>query len=357
IKLPEVDYSVCGEAEYVFGEMLDRIQDRRPLDDIEGVLTKNNPDKPVKQLMVQNLDELPIIDYKLLPYNKYKSILSQGNPATVMMTSRGCPFNCAYCPQAGTKLRKRDAKLVADEIETYLNLGIKDILFFDELFTLEHKRVKELCDEFLRRKLKFRFNIRTRIKDVNQDIIDLLKKSGCHLIQFGIESGTDRIQKLMNKNLDLEVVRKVISMTRKAGILTYGNFMLGSPSETESEMQQTIDFAIKCKLDFAVFAITLLLPKTDYYEMAFKQNKLKEDFWEKYIANPLQPIENAYWPDFEKGFLEEMDKKAYTQFYFRPWYIWNYLIRILSAGQLRTHSSAAYHILKSFGLRKKLTGK
>ncbi|OGS22734.1 MAG: hypothetical protein A2252_08715 [Elusimicrobia bacterium RIFOXYA2_FULL_39_19] len=356
IKLPEVDYAVCGEADYILGEMLDRIETKKPLDDMEGVLSKTSPNKEVKQLFIDKLDDLPLVDYTLLPYNKYHSILSTNNPVTVMMTSRGCPFKCAYCPQAGTKIRKRNAKIVADEIEQYIKLGIKDILFFDELFTLEHERVKELCDEFLRRNLKFRFHIRTRIRDVNKDIIKLLKKSGCRLIQFGVESGTARIQKLMNKNLDLDKVRQVIKMTRQEGILTYGNFMLGSPTETKEEMQATIDFAKSSRLDFAVFAITLLLPKTEYYNQAAAQGKIKEDFWEKYILNPLVPIDNAYWPDFTKEFLEEMCKKGYNEFYFRPWYIWNYLTRILSPAQLTTHAKAAFHVLKSFSLSK-LTGK
>ncbi len=343
-ELSEVDYAVYGEAEYVFGEMLDRLQQEKVVDDIPGVVSKKNSDKPAVQLTIQNLDELPIPDHKLLPYLKYRSILSKDNPVTVLMTSRGCPFKCSYCPQAGTKLRKRNAKLVADEIQQCLDLGIKDILFFDELFTLEHERVKELCGEFQRRGLKFRWHIRTRIRDVNKEIIELLAKSGCRLIQFGIESGTDRIQKLMNKNLDLQKVLEVVRMTRSAGILTYGNFMLGSPTETKEEMQATIDFAVKLKLDFAVFAITVLLPKTEYYNMGFAQNKIKEDFWEKYIKNPMETIENAYWPDFKKEFLEDMCKKAYLQFYFRPWYVWNYLARIASPRQVMTHFHSAKNI-------------
>ena len=355
IKLAEVDYAVCGEAEYVFGEMLDRLQNKQSLEGMEGVLTKANADLPAKQLLIQNLDDLPPVDYTLLPYNKYRSIMSKGNPVIVMMTSRGCPFHCSYCPQAGTKLRKRNAKLVADEVEQCLKLGIKDILFFDELFTLEHQRVRDLCGEFQKRNLKFRFHIRTRIKDTNQEMIDLLAKSGCHLIQFGIESGTERIQKLMNKNLDLKVVEQVIKMTRKAGILTYGNFMLGSPGETHEEMEATINFSIKLHLDFAVFAITMLLPKTDYYEMAFKQGKITEDFWEKYIADPMVPIKNAYWPDFGIQYLENECKKAYLKFYFRPWFMMDYLLRICSFQQMFIHAKSALAILNNFAFKKMIS--
>lgn len=351
IELKEVDYAVNGEADFVFGEILDRIALGKSVDDLPGVLTKKNLNQPAKQIIVDNLDELPIVNRKLIPYKKYRSILSKSNPITIIMTSRGCVFRCAYCSQAGTKVRKRSTKNVADEIEQCLDLGIKDILFFDELFTIDHKRVKELCEEFISRGLKFRWHVRTRIKDVNREILELMKKAGCRLIQFGIESGTERIQKLMNKNLDLKRVEEVIKMVKDIGILTYGNFMIGSPTETEEEIKKTIDFAIKLDLDFAVFAVTVLLPKTEFYNMAFREGKIKIDFWEEYVKNPLIPIENAYWPDFDKEYLDNLCKEAYLKFYFRQRYIWNYISRVASLQQFISHFRSAVNVFFEFKMK------
>ncbi len=352
INWPEVDIAVCGEAEYALSEVLDRLEKKKPIDDIPGVLTKNNSGQPFCRLFIDDINNLPIVNRKLLPYRKYWSILSKSNPVTVMMTSRGCPFNCAYCPQAGTKVRKRSAKNVADEIQQCLDLGINDILFFDELFTLEHDRVKELCDEFISRGLKFRWHIRTRIKDVNKEIIYLMKKAGCRLIQFGIESGTERIQKIMHKNLDLNKVREVIKMVRDAGILTYGNFMIGSPTETFEEMNKTIEFAIELKLDFAVFAVMHLIPKTEYHSMVLKEKKWKFDLWERYVKNPLEPIDNIYWPDFDKNLLEKHCNDAYIRFYLRPWYIYNYIKRIMTPIQLLNHFKTGTNIFVNMLVRR-----
>jgi len=348
INWPDVDIAICGEAEYSFAEVLDRLSKKLPIEklsDIPGVLTKFNYEKPACKLQIEDIDSLPIVNHRLVPYKKYFSILTEDNPVTVIMTSRGCPFNCAYCPQAGTKVRKRSAKKVADEIQQCLDMGIKDILFFDELFTLEHNRVKELCNEFLSRGLKFRWHCRTRIKDVDKEIIYLMKKAGCRLIQFGIESGTERIQKIMHKNLNLNKVREVIKMVRDAGILTYGNFMLGSPTETFEEMNKTIEFAMELKLDFAVFAVTHLIPKTEYHTMALKEGKWKEDVWEKYVRYPVEPIENIYWPDFDKNLLEKYCNNAYVRFYLRPWYIYNYIKRIMSPTQILNHFNSLTGIL------------
>ncbi|MGA2090076.1 MAG: radical SAM protein, partial [Endomicrobiales bacterium] len=352
MSIPGVDYAVCGEADGVLGEMLDRIEAGKSLEDIAGVVTRINKNLPIVKLEFENLDDLPIPDYTLLPYKKYSSVLTRKNPVAIIMTTRGCPFKCAYCPAGGTKLRRRSPELVADEVEQCLSLGIEDIMFFDEIFALDHARVNELCALFADRGLKFRWNIRTRVGDITPEIVTVLKKAGCNLIQFGIESGTQRIQKLMNKNLDLNDVYKRIQWVRRAGILTYGNFMLGSPTETNEEMDATVSFAMTLKLDFAIFGITVLLPKTEYYARALRENKIPRDFWKEYINNPLIQIPNAYWPDFDKAFLEKKCKDSFARFYLRPWYVINYLTRIARFSNLSTHIRPAINVFKSFFSRR-----
>lgn len=346
--LAGIDCAVCGEADGVFGELLDRIEAGRPVDDMPGVVTRGNGDRPVTKLEFANLDELPMPDYTLLPYKKYCSVLTRKNPIAIIMTTRGCPFKCNYCPAGGTKLRRRSPALVADEVERCLALGIRDILFFDEIFALDHARVNELCALFAARGLKFRWNIRTRVDNITPEIVDVLRRGGCNLIQFGIESGTDRIQKMMNKNLNLDDVRTRIGWVRKAGILTYGNFMIGSPTETEEEIDATVAFAKKLKLDFAVFSITTLMPKTEYFNRAFREGKIARDFWADYIVNPLTHIPNAYWPDFDAQWLQEKYKQCYRRFYLRPWYVMNYLTRIARLSNIAATVKPAVSVFKSF---------
>lgn len=348
---PGIDYAVCGEADGVIGEMLDRIEAGTPLDDIPGVVTRANLNEPVVKLEVQDLDVLPIPDHSLLPYKRYTSILTRKNPIAIIMTTRGCPFKCAYCPAGGTKLRRRSPRLVADEVQQCLSLGISDIMFFDEIFAIDHARVKELCALFADRHLTFRWNIRTRVGDITPEIVAIMKKAGCNLIQFGIESGTDRIQKLMNKNLDLDDVQRRIRLVRRAGILTYGNFIIGSPTETDGEINATVAFAKKLKLDFAIFGITVLLPKTEYYARALKEGKIPRDFWGEFIVNPLVQIPNAYWPDFDRAYLERKCKESFMRFYVRPWYLLNYLTRIARLSNLRAHIRPAFNVFRSFFAR------
>jgi radical SAM superfamily enzyme YgiQ (UPF0313 family) len=353
IDIPEVDVAFVGEADFYFSDILDRLEEKKPVEDIPGVITKKSAELPKCSVSVDNLDDIPLPDRKLIKYGKYNSIISAANPVTIIMTSRGCPYKCAYCPAGGTKVRNRSVKHVADEVESCISLGIKDIYFFDELFTLNKARVKELCEEFKRRKLKFRWHIRARINDIDEALVELLAGSGCRLIQFGIESGTDKIQKVMKKNLDLAKVERVIKMTRDAGILTYGNFMIGSPTETREDIMKTVDFAARIKLDFAVFAITILLPGTEYYQMAFDQGFLKEDIWKKYITNPGTFIDNGYWPgEFTKEELDDLCKASYKKFYLRPAYVLGYFSRIMTLAQLGNHLKSGFKVFSQFAFGK-----
>lgn len=330
IKFKEIDYVVMGDGEYVINEVLDRISNNNSLDDLDGVITKTNyRNITPKRLIVDNLDGYPILRRDILNYKKYKSVLAKGSPITTMLTSRGCPFSCPYCAAGNIKLRFTPVKKVVDEIESCVELGIRDILFFDELFTLNKKRVIEICDEIINRSLKIRWHARARIDCVDREMLKKIREAGCRLLQFGIETGTARMQKMLTRNFDLKRITEVIKIAKDEGILTYGNFMFNLPTETEEEMKQTIDFAIKLNLDYAVFGILSYEPGTEWYNKLIQNGILKEDVWKKFAENPLSyNIENTFWPgEHVPDLLMSMVNKAYTRFYIRPAYIFKALFR------------------------------
>jgi radical SAM superfamily enzyme YgiQ (UPF0313 family) len=347
IAIAEVDYAVRGEADIVFKDMLDRLSQDQPVDDLPGVIVKGKEYKVLPNVIVEDPDSLFIPDRKLTDYKRYASLIARGKPMTTLMSSRGCCFNCPFCPAGGTKIRDRSVKLVLDEIEECLALGIKDILFFDELFTFNKKRVMDICAEIKRRGLKFRWNVRSRIQTMDQAMVDAMAQAGCYLVQFGIETGTERMQKVLSKNISLDKIREVVKMTRAAGILTYGNFMIGSPSETREEIRQTVEFAKELKLDFAVFAVTKLLPGTDFYKDALKNGSISEDFWKKYAMDPAYKIKTTYCPgEYSKQEIESLAYNAYKGFYFRVEYIINnYLRHIFSLRLLKEQFFAGLKML------------
>lgn len=239
------------------------------------------------------------------------------------MTSRGCAFNCYFCNniERAQKVRFRSPENVVRELEEINKIEIKDVIFFDENFTLDIKRVEEICDIIIGKKLKIKWQCRSRADmKLNLNLLGKMKKAGCRMIQFGIEAGSQRIQKVINKNLNLENVSKLLKNVKKAGILIYGNLMIGHPTETKEEMEETLEFALKTKMDYISISIFGPLPKTVFYEQGIKDNVIKADYWYEYIKNPKDPIP-IFWPTHDKDFLVNLQAEFYRRFYFRIGYI------------------------------------
>ncbi|MEM2772774.1 MAG: radical SAM protein, partial [Candidatus Pacearchaeota archaeon] len=155
----------------------------------------------------------------------------------------------------------------------------------------------------------------------------------CRLIQFGVETGSHRLQKVINKHLDLEKVKNVIKLCKDVGILTYGNFMLGLPTETIKEMFDTINFAIKLNLDYAPFGVFNPLPASVFYEQALKDGVIKKDYWYEYLKDPSKPIVDYWWPEHNKKILSKLNYLAFRKFYFRLSYIIKAIFRKQSIKQ------------------------
>lgn len=351
IRIKEVDYAVMGDADLVMDEILNRLSQGKSVDDLPGVFTKENyTSKPLQRIIVDSLDDLPILKRDLVDYHKYKTVIAKGSPVTTMLTSRGCPFSCPYCSGGNIKSRSNSTKRVLDEIESCLNLGINDILFFDELFTMNKRRVNEICDGITRRSFKFRWHARARIDSVDVELLKKMKKAGLRLLQFGIETGTDRIQKILERKLTIDKIREVIKVTQGEGILTYGNFMFNSPTETKEEMQRTIDFAKELDLDYAVFGVLTAFPKTHIYDELLKGNKISEDFWQKFVDDPQNyRIKSSFWPgEFNDQELNEWVEKAFSTFYIRPRYFIKALFRDETLGQKFTQVRSGINVLKRY---------
>ena len=180
---------------------------------------------------IKNLDDIPFPARHLVPYKKYSSLLSKGSIVTTIFTSRGCPFQCSFCdrPHLGKSFRARSAKNVVDEIEECVNMGIHDFLFYDDTFTIKRERVLEICNEIINKRLDIAWDIRTRIDVVNEEMLKHLKKAGCQGIHYGIEAGSEKILKVLQKGITIEQAKQVFDLTRKHKIPILAYFMIGNP--------------------------------------------------------------------------------------------------------------------------------
>ncbi len=356
IQIPEVDYVMVGEAEKSFTEFVNYItkKDFRSIENISNVVTKNNPDKIPNRARIENLDELPFPSRELLNYRKYCSILAKKNPITVMVTSRGCPYKCYFCSniESGQKVRYRSAKNVVDEIQYVVEkFGIYDFLFFDELFTSNRHRTMAICDEIIRRGIKVRWHCRSRADVLDEEMVKKMKKAGCRLIQFGIETGSQRLQKVINKNLNLEKVNQVVKMVYDNGIYTYADFMFGLPTETEEETKQTLEFAKSLKLDYVSFGMFHPIPGSVFYDEGLKEGRFT-DFWLEYVKNPQSVIEDHSWTRKDRKKYHDYIAEAYKKFYLRLSYIIPHFFRLDSILQYKWQIISGFKVFPKLILRQ-----
>lgn len=333
-----IDYVILGEGEIPLQGLLERLQDWRrggelpPAGDLEGVMKAGESLKA--PFVVQDLDILPTVSRKYVRWREYVTIVSRESYTTTITSGRGCPYSCSFCWTAGgKKVRRFSPEHVLTEIEQAVELGIREFFFFDELFTAGRDWVERFCSLLLKRGLRISWDVRSRVDTVTLDLLKLMHKAGCSRVQYGAESGTDRVLKILGKGITADKTRQAIEWTRQAGLVTYADFMLGAPGETEEEMLRTIEFAVGLKLDYVHFSVLMLYPFTKFYAQALKQGLLKSDVWREYAASPEPKSDFVipYWTeDFDRAYLDNMAALAYKRVCFRPDYIWRRLCGLSS---------------------------
>ncbi|MBU2473004.1 MAG: radical SAM protein [Patescibacteria group bacterium] len=336
---PFIDFLIRGEGEIRIIQLIEYIQGQIKLKELDGIVFKKDGKiinlQPKK--FIQNLDNLPMPAYDLIPFKKYSLYLqSQFQPAITMLTSRGCPFNCIYCskPVFGSSIRTRSPKSILEEI-IFLkkNYNIKEIIFYDDSFTLKKEKITKFCQLIIENNIKINWKCETRVNLVDQELLNLMKKAGCYMICYGIESGNQKILDILKKGITLEQIEKAIIITKKAKIKILGYFMIGIPQETEKNIKETINFAKKLNPDYAQFSIATAYPGTELYQIAEKQGKITKDFSDSFYALTRQKKIISLC-DIKSKVLQKYLKKAYYSFYFRPSYIIQRIYKIKSFNDL-----------------------
>jgi anaerobic magnesium-protoporphyrin IX monomethyl ester cyclase len=205
----------------------------------------------------------------------------------IILTSRGCPFKCDFCDSKNMwtrRVRYRSSEHIASEVKTLAEIGIKDIGFRDDIFTLNKRHVESICRSLKNHNLdRIQYNIGSRIDTMDEDMIRLLKNLNIEFITFGVESGSHIIQKRMKKNLDISKVVPVIEKTNNVGFRTVTFFMLGHPGETEKDIKDTFslirDLSKYCKKNQISVNTVCPYPGTGYWEYAIKKHGNFIDFY------------------------------------------------------------------------------
>lgn len=303
IFLEEADFVIKGEPEAV------TIQIAKGELDPKGAI-----DSP----LIYDLESLPFPDWDGFPVKRYGYYpVLKKSPTMSILTSRGCSFDCSYCPYMVTqteKWRRRGAKNVCDEIDYLVKkYGVRSLVFRDIMYTQSKQRALEISEEMIRRNFKVEWSCETRADCLEENTLKLLHKSGLRAIHLGIESPEDDIVKKSGRIPIKETQQeKVIRMCEKIGINVIGFYILGFIHDTPESMAKTIRYAKHLNTPLAQFDVMTPYPGTKFYDEI--KDRIVDFDWKKYTTHDsvvkLDYVTSRQVMDFKN--------RAYREYYLRP---------------------------------------
>jgi len=315
-----IDIVVRGEGEEAMKELANSFEMGLPLEEIRGITFRD--DEKILQTenrpFIENLDELPFPAYSLLPMDKYKAGKKQ---FANIITSRGCPFSCIFCSSSqlcGKRWRARSPENVIEELEMLEEeYNIQEVEVLDDTFTLNNKRAEKICDLIIKKGLDISWSASSRVNTITQQLAYKMRSAGCHILYFGIESGSQKILNIIQKGITLSQSEKAVQITKRAGINTLGTFIIGIPGETKETIKKTIKFVKKLNPSLAQFTICTPYPGTKLFKIAKEKHLLLTKDWSKYTI--LHPVMKT--PGIMSKKLRRWLIRVYLSFYLRPRFI------------------------------------
>ena len=274
---------------------------------------------------------IPVPRHDLFPLNKYRLPHGRYRPLSSVLTNFGCPFQCGFCIAEQLRFKYRPVENVIPELDKLVSMGVREIFFKDFTFGIPRETSRRLCEEIISRWPKLSWICSSRVNTLDGDMLRLMKKAGCHTIQFGVESGNQEILDGNNKKITLEQVTETFSLCRSLGIKTLAHFILGLPGETEESLMETIKLARSIDCDYASFNLATPSPGTTLRERCLENNWLASD-QEEYDSSRGYPVIETPLLSGEK--LWKARNYALRSFYMRPSYIGKKLLGIRSLSDL-----------------------
>lgn len=262
------DFAVYGEGEITFSELIGYLKGNIKLEDIDGLMYLKKDGSVVKnppRQQIKNLDSIPPPAYDIFRMDRY--------PLHRIVSTRGCPYKCAFCNSSsiwGTGWRARSPRNIILEIEHLLeNYGKKILIFGDNSFNIDLDRVEEFCDLLIEKKMHILWSASIRAERITRQLARKMKASGCYNVAIGIESANNEILQHIGKQTTIEEIEMGVNIFKEAGIEVLGQFVIGSPHDTLETVTESIEWAKHSSCDFVNFYSVLPFkgtPEWDYVE-------------------------------------------------------------------------------------------
>ncbi|MDP8255613.1 MAG: radical SAM protein [Candidatus Alcyoniella australis] len=337
--LQSFDAAVVGEGEQTIVELARRHLAGEALEGTPGAaLLREGETICEPGGFIEPMDSIPFPARDLLPQQRYFHSYPYRVPRgifTTQFTSRGCPFNCAFCGSHTLwgKLRTFSLDYVKAEIDHVVQEHGASLVFFDDdHFTADAQRALEICEHLERYGKRLRWICHSHLTALKPQMLEAMRRAGCVEIQVGVESGDDEILKSMGRPYKSSQVREVFADARKAGINLWATYILGFPGETRRTIRSTLDLALQTNPAYASFIVLLPFPGARVFDRMVSQGYLLHQDWKRYSWH-FSPVFSL--PDLSADDLVTERARCMRKFYLRPRKLAQIAWHVLHAGRMR----------------------
>lgn len=320
---------------------LNIIKNLSDLKNARGIFFRESNGKIVKteqQPLMRNLDDLGFPSHDKIEKGFYTDPMSKRSPKTMVMGQKSCINNCNFCCQpaffGAPTLRKRSVKHFLDELAWVSELGFKEVMFNDATLTADMGWAQSLFEGMLKNNIDLAWNCSTRADRVNREILNLMKRAGCHTIALGMESVDPEVMKNIRKKITPEQIKEAVSMIRKCGMDSILFCVVGFPGETKESIEKTISFLRTVDTTFITLGIAVPTPGTDFYRYVESSGYLLTKDWSLY--DPMKkPVFSYPWLSADE--IAYYSTHGLHRFYLRPRYIFGRLKSIRNISEAKTY--------------------
>ena len=314
-RFPYFDLAISGEAELTLPKA------------INDILKGMRINKTLPGQAPMNLDELAFPAREIVDHSIY---FKRGYWANGIFATRGCPYKCNFCsiPAIDKRVRFRNVGLITEEMrQCYSLTGVKRFVFSDDALTINKKFTYSLCEQILKLPVRIKWEAQSRINYIDRPLLKTMRRAGCYKLLFGIESGNERIRnQIIGKGVTDEQIMRVTKQCWQEGIEPDHYLMVGQPTETMSEINDTINCSLKFKPNIIGIFITMPLPGSPLFQRAIDEGVIEKDVIDNYINGKHGQGYQGCWPYYvPKGLsLADLIKArdlANRKFYLRPMYV------------------------------------
>jgi radical SAM superfamily enzyme YgiQ (UPF0313 family) len=307
-----IDHLVIGEAEEVVVPYMAWLESGAEGAPPPGVMARgqrfeaHSPSRPIDSIVWPARD--------LLPNHAYRYLMATRPGFATLISSRGCPFRCSFCDKSvsGSRWRARSAPDVVAEMAHLVSQGVGFINFYDDNFTLRRNRVVAICDEILRQGVDVDWKCEGRVDGVDVELLKLMRRAGCRVIAYGVESGNRETLALLRKDVEIEQVIQAFSATREAGLRSLAYLILGAPGESVEDVERSIRFVREIGADYVQFSALTALPGTPLF--ASHRDELRGG-----VGSPVDSERvKQTLTDLPTEELDRLMRLAWRSFYLRP---------------------------------------